>query len=107
VVLSFGGEACAVPLYDYYLAFTKTNQLVRLPDKFNYADAGITYHIETFTFPNEKNGKPDTIIWNMSDEEGSDKFDKNGNEIIKVTGKKRAVYIWDGINETITQSVQP
>jgi hypothetical protein len=43
----------------------------------------------------------------MSDEEGSDKSDKNGHEITKVTGKKRAVYIWDGINETITQSTQP
>ena len=107
VMLSFGGEACAVPLYDYYLAFTKTNQLVRLPNKYNYADAGIVYHVETFTFPNEKNGKPDTIIWNMTDEEGSDKFDKNGNEVMKVTGKKRAIYIWDGINETITQSAQP
>lgn len=104
VVLSFGGEACAIPLNDYYLAFTKSNQLVRLPDKYNVSDAGVYYHFETFTFPNEKNGKPDMITWNMTNEVDSEKVDKRGNPILKTTDKKTASYIWDGVNEKITLS---
>lgn len=104
VSISFGGEACGVPLYEYYFAFTKSNQLIRFPDKMNVSDAGAYYHTETFTFPNEKNGKPDMIIWNLTDEEATEKTDKKGYPIIKTTAKKRAVYVWDGVNEKITKS---
>lgn len=104
VVICFGGEACGIPLYEYYLAFTKSNQLVRFPDKMNVADAGVFYHNETFTFPNEKNGRPDTIIWNLNQEEATDDVDKKGNPIMKLTDKKRSVYKWDGVNETITKA---
>lgn len=104
VVISFGGEACAIPLYEYYFAFTKNNQLIHFPQKMNVADADLYYHEETFTFPVEKNGQPDTVIWNMTNGEGTDKTDKKGNVIWKVTDKKRAVYLWDGVNETITKA---
>jgi len=106
IELSFSGDACGIPTYDYYMAWTKNNQLVRFPDKTNMGDADAYYHTETFTFPNEKNGKPDTIIWNMTTEEATEKVDKNGNYIMKVTDKKRAIYIWDKVNETITGSNQ-
>jgi hypothetical protein len=106
IVLSFGGEACAIPLYDYYLAWTKTNKLVRFPDKLNVSDAGAFYHIETFTFPNEKNGKPDMIFWNMTTEEATEKVDKRGDYIMKITEKKNAAYTWDGVNEKITGLIQ-
>jgi len=106
VVLSFSGEACGIPTLDYYFAWTNNNQLVRLSNKMNVVDAGSLDHSETFTFPNEKNGKPDRIIWNMINEEASDKIDKHGEYIMEVTDKKTTTYIWDGVNGTISKSMQ-
>jgi len=100
--ITFTGAACAVPTYDYYFAFTKSGRLIRLPDKFNVSDAGVYYHSETFTFPNEKNGKPDTILWNMTEEEGTEETDKKGQPVFKVTDKKSATYTWDGVTEKIS-----
>jgi len=102
VVIEFSGEACGIPTYDYYFALTKSNQLLRFPDKESMADAGVVYHIENFTFPSEKNGKPDMILWSSQTEEATDKVDKKGNEITKITEKKNATYTWDGVNEKIT-----
>jgi hypothetical protein len=102
VVLQFGGEACGIMEYEYYFALTKSNQLIHFPDKEGVGDAGVYYHTENFIFPNEKNGKPDTIFWSKLVEEATDKVDKKGNEILKVTEKKSAVYTWDGVNEKIT-----
>jgi hypothetical protein len=101
--ITFTGGACAVPTLDYYFAFTKSGHLIRLPNKFNVSDAGAYYHGETFTFPNEKNGKPDSILWNMVEEEATDETDKNGEPKYKVTGKKNATYTWDGVNERILE----
>ncbi len=106
ITLEFSGDACGISTYDYYFAFTKSNQLLRFPDKENVSDAGSFYHSETFTFPIEKNGKPDTILWNKLVEEDTEKVDKKGNPILKVTEKKSAVYSWDGVNEKITNSAQ-
>lgn len=100
--LTFTGGACAVPTLDYYFAFTKSGHLIRLPGKFNVSDAGAYYHSETFTFPNEKNGKPDTIFWKMTEEESTEEVDKNGEPKFKVTDKKNATYTWDGVNEKIS-----
>ncbi|WP_343307654.1 SH3 domain-containing protein [Chitinophaga niabensis] len=102
IVLTFSGEACAIPTYDYYFALTKDNQLIRLPEKTNIGDAGVFYHAESFTFPNEKNGKPDMVIWDMIEEETTEKVDKDGNEILKVTGKKTVNYAWDAVNGKFT-----
>lgn len=107
IVLTFSGEACGIPTYDYYLAWTKNNQLVRFPDKTNIGEAGLFYHMETFTFPNEKNGKPDMIVWNMTTEEATDDVDKDGNNIMKTTDKKSTVYTWDGENGRITNPSRP
>ncbi len=104
IVLTFSGEACGIPTYDYYLAWTKSGQLVRFPDKVNIGDADVFSHSETFIFPNEKNGKPDMIFWKMEVEEATDKVDKDGFSIMKVTDKKSAVYAWDGVNERLTAS---
>jgi hypothetical protein len=103
IVLAFSGEACGIPSYDYYLAWTKDSVLVRLPDKTNVGDAGAFYHSENFTFPNEKNGKPDMILWDMIVEEESEKVDKNGDPILKVTDKKSTRYAWDAVNRKITE----
>ncbi|KAA2238406.1 SH3 domain-containing protein [Chitinophaga agrisoli] len=106
VVLSFSGEACGIPTYDYYFAWTNPGHLLPLPGKVNIADAGVFYQSETFTFPNEKNGKPDMILWNMTTEEATDKVDKNGENIMKTTEKKSAAYTWDGVNGKIAKSGQ-
>ncbi|MBO9636497.1 MAG: hypothetical protein J7578_25575 [Chitinophagaceae bacterium] len=103
VVLSFNGAACGVPSLDYYFAFTKNNSLVRFPDKTNVGDAGVYYHSETFIFPSEKNGKPDQLIWNLLEEEETEKTDKNGEPIMKVTAKKNKTWVWDHQKETITE----
>jgi hypothetical protein len=100
--ITFSGGACGVPSYDYYFAFTRSGQLIRFPDKFNVSDAGVYYHGETFTFPNEKNGKPDTILWKMTEEEATEETDKNGEPKYKVTASKSATYTWDGVNEKIS-----
>lgn len=104
--ITFTGGACAIPTYDYYFAFTKNGQLIRFPDKFNVSDAGAYYHGESFTFPNEKNGKPDAILWKMIEEEATEETDKNGEPKYKVTAKKSTVYTWDGANEKISGPVK-
>jgi hypothetical protein len=106
VVISVGGEACGIPEYAYYFAWTKSQQLINFPERQGMSDAGIFYHIETFTFPNEKDGKPDMVIWKKTVEESTDKVDKNGNEILKVTERKSAVYTWDGAAEKISGPVK-
>jgi hypothetical protein len=101
VVLTFSGEACGIPTYDYYYAWTSTGHLVRLPGKTSISDAGVFYQAETLTFPNEKNGQVDRIIWNTVTEEATEELDKDGNDIMKVTDKRSAVYSWDGVNEKV------
>ncbi|MBC9931796.1 SH3 domain-containing protein [Chitinophaga qingshengii] len=103
VVLSFSGEACGIPTNDYYFAWTKDGQLVSLPNKTNVGDAGAFYHSEEFTFPNEKNGQPDMIVWNLEVSEATDKQGKNGEYIMKITEKKSTRYVWDGENKKVTQ----
>lgn len=103
VVLDFSGDACGIATYDYYWAWTKSNQLVRFPDKYNIADAGIFYHDETFIFPNEKNGQPDRVIWNLEGAEYTDKLDKHGDPVPKINEKKSAIYVWDGVKESINR----
>lgn len=103
VVLTFEGGACGIPTYDYYLAWTNPHRLVRLPGKVNISDAGAFYQQETLTFPNEKNGKPDMLIWSTTTEEATEEVDKDGNEILKVTDKRSIVYSWDGVNGTVTK----
>lgn len=104
LVFTFSGEACGIPTMYHYLAFTKNNQLIQLPGKMTVGDAGVYYHDETFTFPNEKNGKPDMIFWNSQTEESNEnKLDKNGEPILEVTEKKSRTYVWDGINLKVTE----
>jgi hypothetical protein len=102
IVLSFSGEACGIPTNDYYFAWTKEGQLIQLPSKTNTGDAGAYYHSEAFTFPNEKNGQPDMIVWNMEEAEATDKLDKDGMNVMKVTDKKSKRYIWDPENKKVT-----
>jgi hypothetical protein len=97
IMLEFSGDACGISTYDYYFAFTKSNQLVNLPYKENIAEAGLWYHSESFTFPNEKNGQPNTIVWNMETAEDTEKTDKKGDPIYKITEKKSITYTWDGM----------
>lgn len=103
VVISFTGAACGIPTLDYYFAFTKNNTLVRFPDKENIGDAGVFYHSETFIFPSEKNGQPDLLFWNLLEEEATEKMDRNGDPVLKVTDKKSKTYAWNSTSETITE----
>ncbi|OQP52252.1 hypothetical protein A4D02_23960 [Niastella koreensis] len=106
VTIEFSGDACGISTYDYYFAFTKNNQLIPFPGKENVADAGAYYHSESFTFPNEKNGQPDTVVWNMENAEDTQKTDRKGDPIYKITEKKNTVYTWDGVNEKISSPVK-
>lgn len=103
VVLSFNGAACGIPSFDYYFAFTKNNTLVQFPRKMNIGDAGVYFYEETLTFPSEKNGKPDQVLYNMREEEATDKMDQDGEPVFKQTAKKSKTYLWDSANEKITE----
>lgn len=103
VVLTFTGAACGIPTDEYYFAWTKDGQLLPLPAKTNIGDADVYYHSEDFIFPNEKNGQPDMIVWNMEEAEATDKVDKDGMNIMKVTDKKSKRYSWDAENKKITE----
>ncbi|SHL13408.1 hypothetical protein SAMN05444266_102157 [Chitinophaga jiangningensis] len=103
VTMSFSGEACGIPTYTYYLAWTTDQKLVKLPGKMTVGDAGVFYHDENFIFPNEKNGRPDLITWEMSTEEATDKVDKNGEYVMEITEKGSKTYIWDPGNYTVTE----
>lgn len=102
VVMTFTGAACGVATDDYYYAWTKDGQLIQLPSKTNIGDADAYYHTEEFTFPNEKNGLPDMIVWNMEEAEATDKVDKDGMHVLKVTDKKSQRYVWDAENKKVT-----
>ena len=99
VSLCFNGAACGVPSEYYYFAWMNDARLVPLPDRMTVGDAGVYYHDESFTFPAEKDGQPDVISWNMVEEEETEKVDKNGAPVMKVT-KDAAKYTWDGVNGT-------
>ncbi|SEW38979.1 SH3 domain-containing protein [Chitinophaga arvensicola] len=99
VSLSFGGEACGVPTDYYYFAWMKDGRLVSLPGRTEVGDAGVYYHGESFIFPGEKNGQPDTIILSIHEEEETEKVDKNGEPIMSVKESSEK-YSWDGVNGT-------
>jgi len=99
VTLCFSGAACGVPSEYYYFAWMNDARLVPLPDRMTVGDAGVYYHDESFTFPAEKDGQPDMIFWNMVEEEETEKVDRNGAPVMKVT-KDAAKYTWDGVNGT-------
>ncbi|HTN18126.1 MAG TPA: SH3 domain-containing protein [Chitinophagaceae bacterium] len=91
----FGGEACGIPTYYYYYAWTGS-RFLPLPGKMEVSEAGSFYHTETLLFPGEPGGQPDKLI--LLTEEGEEqegKVDKEGNPVFKVS-KSRRVYLWDG-----------
>jgi hypothetical protein len=95
VRINFGGEACGIPTYYYYFGWTGS-KFLSLPGKMGVGDAGVFSHSETFLFPKEQGGQPDTIIKLTVEEEAEeDKVDKNGEPVFKVK-KSREIYTWDG-----------
>ncbi|NLR80547.1 hypothetical protein [Chitinophaga eiseniae] len=100
MVLSFGGEACGIPTNYHYFAWLNDGRLVALPERMCVGDAGAYYHDESFIFPVEKGGEPDTIIWHVEEEEATDKDDKDGNPVMKTNINVSSKYAWDGVNGT-------
>jgi hypothetical protein len=95
VRLNFGGEACGIPTYYYYFAWTG-NKMLPLPGKMEVGDAGVYYHTETFLFPKEPGGQPGKIIKLTEEGEADEeKVDKNGEPIFKIK-KSRQVWVWNG-----------
>lgn len=99
VTICFNGAACGVPSSYYYFAWMHDARLVPLPERMTVGDADVYYHDETLTFPAEKDGQPDMIFWNMVEGEETEKMDKKGNPVMKVT-KDAAKYTWDGVSGT-------
>lgn len=95
VSLEFGGDACGVETNCFYFAMMKDGRLADLPGRMVVGDAGVYYHDESFVFPAEKNGEPDTIIMNLTEGEETEKMDKDGNPVMKET-KSSMKYTWDG-----------
>jgi len=96
--LYHGGEACGIASNTLYFAVVN-NKIVKLPNLMSVGDADIYSHDETFTFPAEKNGRPNTIIWNMKEEEATEKLDKKGWPIYKKTSARK-LYNWNGAKIT-------
>lgn len=94
IEISFGGQACAIPLEKYYYAFRR-NEIVPLYKTFSVSDAGSYYNTETLTFPADKGGKPDMILWKQETGEATDKMDKNGEPVFKEHKKSRQ-FSWNG-----------
>lgn len=97
VSVGFGGEACGIPTNYYYFAWMKDGRIAPLPERMDVGDAGVYYHSESFIFPGEKDGMPDTIILKMHEEEETDKLDKNGEAVMAVK-EAFTKYSWDGVN---------
>lgn len=97
VSVGFGGEACGIPTNYYYFAWTKDGRIAALPGRMDDGEVGVYYHSESFIFPGEKDGMPDTIILKMREEEETNTRDKNGEPILSVT-EEFTRYSWDGIS---------
>ncbi|WP_160714183.1 SH3 domain-containing protein [Chitinophaga solisilvae] len=94
IVISFGGEACGIATEYYYHALTTDGRLMSLPSRMEVGDAGVYYHTESFVFPAEKNGRPDIITKETEEGEDTEKTDKQGNVIYKIT-RSSVGWIWD------------
>lgn len=94
VRVSFGGEACGVPMNYYYYGWSGKEFFV-LPTKYSVGDAGIFYHAETLLFPNEPGGQPNKIIKVIEEEEVLEEATETKKEKIKKSNSKE-VYVWDG-----------
>ncbi|ASK32177.1 SH3 domain-containing protein [Chryseobacterium sp. T16E-39] len=82
------GEACGIASYDQYVLF-KDKKLMVLPQLMNVGDADVYYHSESFIFPNDKGGSPNTIIFKMEEMEKDDHDKKKKKHSSKT-------YLWDG-----------
>ncbi len=94
VRISFGGEACGIPMNYYYYGWTG-KEFLELPTKYSVGDAGVFYHSETLLFPNEPGGQPNKIIKLVDEEE----ILEEATETTKEKSKKsysRDIYVWDG-----------
>lgn len=99
VTLTFTGAACGVPSTYYYFAWMNNDRLATLPQRETVGDGGVYYHDEAFTFPAEKDGQPDMILFNIEEGEETERVNQKGEAIMKVT-KKASKYSWDGVNGT-------
>jgi hypothetical protein len=98
--ISFSGQACGVPTYYHYFGFND-NEILTLPQKHEVGDANAFYHSESFIFPKEKGGKPNTIIKQIEEAENIDEdFEKS---IFKIT-ESTEYYSWDGKKAVLTRS---
>jgi hypothetical protein len=84
------GEACGISGYEQYVLVTEEQRLVALPQLMSVGDADVYHHDETFIFPNDAGGQPDTIV--MKTEE-MEKDERTGKERTK---RSRTRYTWDG-----------
>ena len=82
------GEACGIDSFTHYVLFAN-RKLVLLPTLTNMGDADVFYHSEEYVFPNDKGGKPNTILFKMEEMEKDEK-DKEHYKRSKTT------YIWNG-----------
>lgn len=92
--ISLSGQACGIPTYCYYFAWTG-KKILFLPEKYIVGDAGIFYHSEEFIFPNEKKGVSNTIIKQIIEAEIIDENAEDNKFLVK---KEIEYYSWDGVS---------
>ncbi len=103
VDITFSGEACGIPTYDYYFAFTKSGQLIRFPDKENISDAGMLRPSGILCIPEREGWQTrNGGSGKWSTKEATEETGKDGQPKYKVTDKKSITYNWDAANEKIS-----
>ncbi len=90
--VAFNGEACGIPTEHKYF-YWDGKKLGFLIDKFSVGDANAFYHSEELLFPNEKGGKPNTIIKKIIDAENTDESLEGSIYRIEETIED---YFWNG-----------
>ena len=88
--ISFSGESCGVPTFDYYFGWNG-KKFQPLPEKMNVGDADVFYHSEEFVFPSEKGGKANMIVKKIEQAE----LIEESNGIYNMTNEEE-YYKWNG-----------
>ncbi len=104
--ISFSGEACGIPTFNYYFGWNgKSFQL--FPEKYDVGDGGVFYHNEEFIFPKEKNGLANTLIKIITEAENNDEnSDDNTESYTFLVTKSREYYSWDGKNFKLIKTIK-
>ena len=92
IAITFGGEACGIPAYTHYYAWTGS-ELKKLVTLRNVSDAGQYYYTEDLVFPNQKGGRPGHLVVQIRAGESTGKANRDGEPLYREK-KSQKIYRW-------------